>query len=90
MKDWANLPSQRIGTLSPGEDGHPRYFRNFLRRTVGSRFKPAIVSDSFETLRAAAVHGGVVSILPVRVARRDPSELVEVVPPGGIDRDGGI
>ena len=42
--------------------------------------KPLILCESFETLRAAAAAGSIVSVLPNRVAKRN-DELVEILPP---------
>lgn len=68
-----------VGTLAPGKDGLPRYFSRFQKQLEG--VKPLLLSDSFEALRAAAVSGAMVSVLPARVALRN-SDLVEVTPPG--------
>lgn len=66
-----------IATLAAGPDGHPTYYTKFLK-PLGKSFKPTLASDSYEILRAAAVEGSVVSILPSRVAQRRPGELTEV------------
>lgn len=66
-----------FGSLAPGKDGLPRYFTKFLRQY--DLTKPSIVSDSFETLRAAAAAGTIVSVLPNRVAKR-LDDLLEITP----------
>lgn len=66
-----------FGSLSPGKDGLPRYFMKFLRQLEPA--KPFLLSDSFEALRAAAVAGNLLAVLPERVALRT-DDLVEVTP----------
>ncbi len=66
-----------FGSLAPGKDGLPRYFTKFLRQY--DLTKPSIVSDSFETLRAAAAAGAIVAVLPNRVAKR-LDDLLELAP----------
>jgi DNA-binding transcriptional LysR family regulator len=68
-----------VATLASGPEGHPLYFSKLIR-TLGSGFKPTLTSESYEILRATAVEGSVVSVLPTRVARRRSNELVEVFP----------
>jgi DNA-binding transcriptional LysR family regulator len=68
-----------VGTLSAGPEGHPRYFTKFIR-FLGSGFKSTLTSESYELLRSAAVEGSVVSVLPTRVAKRRPGELIEIYP----------
>lgn len=65
-----------FGSLSPGKSGLPRYFQRFLRERELPR--PSLLSESFESLRAAAAAGAIVAVLPARVARRaeDLRELV--------------
>lgn len=75
-----------LGSLSPGKEGLPRYFTRFLRQLGNT--KPTVLSDSFETLRAAAASGVLVSILPHRVANRQ-DDLVEIFPNGGKNKDQG-
>ena len=90
-RTWTELCQGKIGTLSPsGSDGHPRYYQKFVSTTLGTSFKPAFLSDSLEALRAAAVDGAIAAILPSRVARRVPGELVEVRPAGLEDEKLGI
>lgn len=68
-----------LGSLAPGKDGLPRYYSRFLRRLDG--VKPTILSESFETLRAATAAGAIASVLPHRVAMRS-GDLVEITPEG--------
>lgn len=75
---WDAIEKLGFGSLAPSKDGLPRYFTKFLRQ-LGTA-KPFILSESFETLRAAAVAGSIVSILPHRVATRS-DDLIELQPP---------
>lgn len=87
-RGWRAVEDFGIGTLNPGKEGLPRYYTRFLKASgVG---KPFLVSDSFETLRAAAAAGTVVAVLPDRVARRG-GDLLEITPPRAraSDRDQG-
>lgn len=72
----------RLGTLSPGQDGLPRYFQKFQARVLGPARRPDIVSDSFEVLRATAAQGVAAAILPERVALRETDDLEEIALPG--------
>ena len=81
--------SRSVGTISPGSDGHPRYYSKFVQAVFGKNFKPSVLSDSYEALRSSAVYGSVMAILPTRVANRRPDELVEVVPPDPIESSKG-
>lgn len=74
---WSAIEKFGYGSLAPGKDGLPRYFSKFIRQY--DLTKPSIVSDSFETLRAAAAAGAIVAILPNRVARR-LDDLLEINP----------
>lgn len=64
-----------LGSLTPGKDGLPLYFTKFLKQFNLGR--PSILSDSFETLRAGAAAGSIVSVLPHRVAARD-QDLIDI------------
>ena len=81
--------SRAIGTISPGSDGHARYYSKFVQAAFGKNFKPSVLSDSYEALRSSAVYGSVMAILPARVAHRRPDELVEVVPPNPMESSNG-
>lgn len=81
-RDWKHLSTHPLGILSPGTNGYPRYHAKFVQATFGQSPKPFLVSDSYEALRASALHGSVMAILPTRMAERRPGELVEIVPPG--------
>jgi DNA-binding transcriptional LysR family regulator len=76
---WSALEKYGFGSLAAGKDGLPRYYTKFLRRN--DLAKPAIVSDSFEALRAAAASGSIVAVLPNRVAKR-VDDLQELTPSG--------
>ncbi|NJL25787.1 MAG: LysR family transcriptional regulator [Calothrix sp. SM1_5_4] len=68
-----------LGSLASGKDGLPRYYTRFMKR-LGT-IKPTVLSESFETLRMAAVSGAIATVLPHRVATRS-SDLVEITPKG--------
>ena len=90
IKNFDSLQSFKVGTLSSGTDGFPRYYKKFVDRVFGDKFTPSLVSDSFEALRAAARHSGIAVILPERVANRDLGELVEVRSPEQDDASLGV
>ncbi len=73
------IESLGVGTLTCGLDGHPPHYTKFLR-ILGKSVKPTLSSESYEVLRAAAVEGVVVAILPSRVACRKLDDLIEVFP----------
>ena len=75
---WKAIADYGIGSLAPAKDGLPRYFTKYLRQV--DPIRPFILSDSFEALRAAAVGGTLVAVLPHRVAKR-ANELCELSPP---------
>ncbi len=79
-----------IGGLAPGSDGLPSYYRKFLDSTLGESFKPMILSDSFEALRATALGGHAICILPTGLVARQPGELLEVLPLEGLSRSQGL
>ncbi len=78
QEGWGAIEKFGIGSLAPGKDGFPRYFAKFMKQLDSVR--PFILSDSFETLRAAATAGSLVAVLPHRVAMRDDN-LLEITPP---------
>ncbi len=86
---WAAVQKFGYGSLAPGKDGLPRYFSKFMKQH--DLAKPSILSDSFETLRAAAAAGAIVSVLPKRVARRfdDLTELTSKGLSGKSQRETG-
>lgn len=81
---WKALGKFGYGSLAPSKDGLPRYFMKFMRHRGLTH--PTVISDSFETLRAAAVSGSIVSVLPNRVAMRN-DDLVELIPPKNLTKD---
>lgn len=71
------LSEMWVGTFAPGKEGYPRYFARYLRAVKLP--KAAIVSESFEALRAMAAAGAIAAVLPTRVANRSgASRLVEL------------
>lgn len=75
---WKAVSTYGLGSLAPGKGGLPRYFSRYLRRLQGVR--PFVLSDSFETLRAAAAAGTLAAVLPSRIAKRI-DDLLEITPP---------
>jgi DNA-binding transcriptional LysR family regulator len=80
---WSAIREFGLGSLAPGPDGLPRYYTRFLRQH--NLAKPSILSDSFETLRAAAAAGSVIAILPNRVAKRS-DDLIELKVGGATEK----
>ena len=74
---WRAVEECGLGSLSPSKDGLPRYFKKFIRQIDIGR--PLVLSDSFETLRAAAAAGALAAVLPHRVAMRG-DDLLEIAP----------
>ncbi len=74
---WVSVERYGFGVLAASKDGLPRYFSKFMRQY--SLTKPTVISDSFETLRAAASAGSVAAVLPLRVAKRQ-DDVGEVFP----------
>lgn len=77
--NFRNIERLGLGSLTPNKGSLPRYYQRFLKR-LGT-IKPSVLSESFETLRAAAASGTIAAILPHRVAMRSP-DLKEVTPEG--------
>jgi DNA-binding transcriptional LysR family regulator len=82
---WRAIEKFGYGTLAGGSRGLPRYFSKYLRQL--DLPKPLVTSDSFETLRAAAIAGSIAAVLPRRVAMRSEG-LVEIAPPKPIRESG--
>lgn len=80
---WSAVEKFGFGSLTPSQDGLPRYFSKFLKNFELA--KPTLLSDSFETLRAAAAAGVIVAVLPSRVAQRF-DDLLELTPKSSIDK----
>jgi DNA-binding transcriptional LysR family regulator len=78
---WDAVKRIGIGTLDSPPDGHPNYFKSFLK-SVSAHNAIALTSDSCETLRSLASNGSVVATLPRRVATRH-SDLIEIEPEVG-------
>ncbi len=62
--------------LTPGSEGHPLYFKRFLKNL--SFIKQPLICDSYEILRELAESGEVVAVLPTRVARKSRRPLFQV------------
>lgn len=67
-----------LATISPSTDGHPLFYKNFLK-TLPASLKTVFTCDSFETIRSFASNGIMLGLLPSRVAGRTPG-LVRVWP----------
>ena len=65
-----------LGSLAPGKDGLPLYYKRFMKK-LGT-VRPSVLSESFETLRAATASGAITSVLPHRVAMRS-DDLNEII-----------
>ncbi|WP_172797990.1 LysR family transcriptional regulator [Bdellovibrio bacteriovorus] len=74
---WKAVAQFGLGSLAPGKDGLPRYYQKFMRKIDAA--KPTVLSESFETLRAATISGAIASVLPTGVAQRT-DELLEITP----------
>lgn len=74
-----------LGSLAPGKEGLPRYYTRFMKRM--GLTKPIVLTESFETLRAAAANSAIASVLPHRVAMRS-NDLIEITPAGEKKNDG--
>lgn len=75
---WKASEKFGMGSLAPSKNGLPRYYSKFLKK-LGT-VKPTVLSESFETLRAATASGAITAILPHRVAMRN-DDLIEITPP---------
>lgn len=82
---WSAVAKFGLGTLSSGKEGFPRYFSNYMKQLEVP--KPLVMCESFETLRAAAAAGSIVSVLPHRVAVRK-DDLIEITPPKKLKANG--
>ena len=87
-RGFPHLEEFQLGGLTSGKDGLPLYYKKFTK-SIGARFAANLECDSFETLRALAVAGLAVCILPHRVAHRDPGRLTQVLPASGAKLDSG-
>lgn len=74
---WSSVEKYGLGALTPGKDGLPRYYQKFLRKL--GPCQPSVLSESFETLRAATASGVIASVLPTGVAERS-DDLMEITP----------
>ncbi|MEQ1724294.1 MAG: hypothetical protein ABL930_14075, partial [Pseudobdellovibrio sp.] len=75
---WAAIEKFGLGSLAGGKEGFPRYFAKYMKQLEVQ--KPLVLCESFETLRAAASAGSIVSVLPHRVAIRS-DDLLELTLP---------
>lgn len=74
---WKAVQKYGFGSLAPGKDGLPRYYQKFVRKLEPA--KAMVLSESFETLRAATAGGAIASVLPTGVAERN-DDLLEITP----------
>ena len=82
---WKAIEKFGVGSLSSSKDGLPLYFSKYIKQLES--IKPTILSESFETLRSAAVAGVIVSVLPKRVADR-LDDLIELEVPKSFKEKG--
>ena len=78
-KDLSTLELLGLATISPSHDGHPLYYKRFIKR-IPVKFKNTITCDSFETIRNLALSGVMVGLLPTKVANRNRGELIKIWP----------
>lgn len=76
FKQIADIKNCMIGTLTSTADGHPNYYKNYLKQFP--EIKPNLMCDSFEVLRSFAEKAEAVVILPRRVALQSRVPLVEL------------
>jgi LysR family hydrogen peroxide-inducible transcriptional activator len=92
--DWTIAERKGIALLAPNPGGYGGYLRKFLDSYAaffhqeGIKWRVALTADSLETLRRLAAVGLVVAVLPVRVARRFPNQVVmlKLPPSARVDR----
>lgn len=82
---WGAVEKYGFGCISFNKVGLPRYFKKYLSQF--EKLRPNVVSESFETLRAAASQGVIASILPHRVAMRS-EDLIEIHPKVNLKQTG--
>jgi DNA-binding transcriptional LysR family regulator len=77
---WALVEKLGVGAFPPDHGGYAPYFRK-LFKPFGPGWKPALLSESYEALRALAVNGSMVTVLSTRVAAIAHGELFELENP---------
>jgi len=77
---WALVEKLGVGAFPPDQGGYAPYFRK-LFKPFGPAWKPALLSESYEALRALAINGSMVAVLSTRVAAIAHGELIELENP---------
>jgi DNA-binding transcriptional LysR family regulator len=77
---WNLIHKLGVAAFPPDQDGYPPHFRK-LFKSFGSGWKPAVLSESYEALRALALTGSMVTVLSSRVAAVAQGDLFELKNP---------
>jgi molybdate transport repressor ModE-like protein len=85
---WDLVQKLGVGAFPPDHGGYAPYFRK-LFKPFGSGWKPALISESYEALRALAISGSMVTVLSTRVAAIAHGELIELENPAWKDLPAG-
>lgn len=65
-----------MGSMAPGTDGHPLFYKKFLK--ANSHFKPNFLCDSFEVLKGLVSENRAIAVLPVSIAKKTNLPLVNL------------
>jgi DNA-binding transcriptional LysR family regulator len=93
---WDVLARKGVAMFAPNQDGYPAYQRRFLEsyepffRATGIKLQVGMTSDSLEAIRRAVGIGLLAAVLPVRAARRFPTEVIALKPPASFNVDRGV
>lgn len=77
---WSLVQKLGVGAFPPDQSGYPSYFRK-LFSPLGPKWKPSLLSESYEALRSLALSGSMVTVLSSRVAAIAHGELFELKNP---------
>ena len=77
---WALVGKLGVGAFPPEQDGYAPYFKK-LFKPFGPNWKPDLLSESYEALRALAEGGSMVAVLSSRVAAVARGDLIELKNP---------
>ncbi len=82
--------------FAPNQDGYPAYQRRFVEshepffRATGIKLHIGMTSDSLEAIRRVVALGLLAAVLPVRAARRFPTEVLMLKAPASFHFDRGV
>jgi DNA-binding transcriptional LysR family regulator len=79
ISQGASLQKLPVGTIQAGPEGVPLYYSKFTKALKLEK-RISFHSDSLEALLAACCYGSIAAILPLRVAQRATTRLVEITP----------